>query len=67
MTTIQYLSLTKSQRFIVNVGNFFKNIGKGFVNFFRGIPYKLMKLGYKIAAPFKTLLMHGKRVLGWSE
>ena len=56
MTTIQYLSLTKPQRFVVNVGNFFKNLGKGFVNFFRGLPLKFMKLGYKIAAPFKTLI-----------
>ena len=56
MTTIQYLSLTKSQRFVVNVGNFFKNFGKGFVNFFRGLPLKFMRLGYKIAAPFVTLI-----------
>ena len=55
MTTIQYLSLTKGQRFVVNVGNFFKGLGKGFVNFFKGIPYKLMKLWHQITAPFMTL------------
>ena len=56
MTTIQYLSLTKSQRFVVNVGNFFKNFGKGFVNFFRSLPLKFMRFRYKIAVPFKTLI-----------
>ena len=55
MTKIQYLSLTKFQRFLVNVGNFFKGIGRGFVNFFKGLPSKFLKLGYTISSPFRTL------------
>ena len=56
MTKLQYLSLTKPQRFLVDVGNFFKNFGKGIVNFFKGIPNKLLKIwNHKISAPFKTL------------
>lgn len=55
MTTIQYLSLSKPQRFAVNVANFFKNFGKGFVDFFKGIPLKLLKFWHKIVAPFRTL------------
>ncbi len=55
MTTIKYLSLSKPERFLVNVGRFFKGIGHGFVNFFKSIPSKLMSLFNKICAPFRTL------------
>ena len=55
MTTIQYLSLTKPQRFAVNFVNFFKNLGKGIVDFFKRIPNKLLKLWHKLCAPFRTL------------
>ncbi len=61
MTTIQYLSLTKFQRFLVNVGNFFKGIGVGFVNFFKGIPNKLLRLWHKIISPFDTLVQAWKK------
>ena len=56
MTSIKYLSLTKGQRFIVNVGSFFKGIGRGFVNFFKGIPFKFIKLGHKLIKPFEVLV-----------
>ena len=55
MTKIQYLSLSKPKRILVDIGNFFKGIGLGFVNFFKSIPEKLMKLGKTISIPFKTL------------
>lgn len=55
MTTIKYLSLSKGERFLVRFGDFFKNFGKGFINFFKGLPSRFMKLGNKIAAPFRTL------------
>lgn len=55
MTTIQYLSLTKPQRALVNLGNFFKGIGRGFVDFFKGIPHKLLMFWHKIRRPFITL------------
>ncbi len=55
MTKIQYLSLSKGERFLVNTGDFFKGIGTGFVNFFKGIPLALLKLWHKICAPFRTL------------
>lgn len=56
MTSIRYLSLSKPQRALVSIGNFFKGIGKGFVRFFKGLPSKFMKLGNKIASPFRTLV-----------
>lgn len=55
MTTIQYLSLSKSERFLVNVGNFFKGIWFGLIDFFKGIPYKLRVLWRKISSPFVFL------------
>ena len=56
MTKLQYLSLTKPERFLVNVGDFFRNFAKGFVNFFKGIPNKLLKFwNHTLTAPFKTL------------
>ena len=55
MTTIQYLSLTKFERFLVKFGEFFRGIGKGFVNFFKAIPNKLLRLWHKICSPFVTL------------
>ena len=55
MTTIQYLSLSKWERALVNVGTFFKNFAKGFVNFFKGIPHKLYCFWNKLKAPFITL------------
>ena len=55
MTTIQYLSLTKPQRMAVNFVNFFKNLGKGFIDFFKGVPHKLLMFWHKICAPFRTL------------
>ena len=55
MTSIKYLSLTKWQRTLVNLGGFFKGIGRGFVNFFKGIPFKFIKLGHKLAKPFEVL------------
>ena len=56
MTTIKYLSLSKGERFLVNLGNFFKNFGIGFVNFFKGLPSKLMKLGNALLSPFSVLI-----------
>lgn len=61
MTTIQYLSLTKFERFLVNFGNFFRGIGIGFVNFFKRIPNKLLKLWHKILSPFDTLIQAWKK------
>lgn len=55
MTKIQYLSLSKSERFLVNVGDFFKGVGKGFINFFKNIPFALLKFWHKICAPFRTI------------
>ena len=56
MTTIKYLSLSKPERFAVNVGNFFKNFGKGFIGFFKGLPSKFMRFGNRVAAPFDVLI-----------
>ena len=56
MTTIKYLSLSKPERFLVKFGDFFRNLGKGFVGFFKKLPSKFMKLGNKIAAPFDVLI-----------
>ena len=55
MTTIQYLSLSKPQRKLVDFINFFKGIGHGFVNFFKGLPSKFLKLGNTIIKPFSVL------------
>ena len=56
MTTIKYLSLSKGERLLVNVGNFFKNFFKGILNFFKGLPSKFMKLGNSIVSPFRVLV-----------
>ena len=56
MTTIQYLSLTKFERFLVKFGEFFKNLGRGLLNFFKAIPNKLLRLWHKIVSPFDTLV-----------
>ena len=56
MTTIKYLSLSKPERFLVKFGDFFRNLGKGFVGFFKRLPSKFMKFGNKIAAPFDVLI-----------
>ncbi len=55
MTKIQYLSLSKGQRILVNIGESFKGIGKGFLKFFKGIPFAFLKLWHRICAPFRTL------------
>ena len=56
MTKIQYLSLSKPNRFLINLGNGFKNFFKGILNWFKAIPNKLLKLwNHKLSAPFKTL------------
>ncbi len=55
MTTIKYLSLSKPERFLVKFLDFFKNFGKGFVNFFKGLPSKFMKLWNKICTPFRVI------------
>ena len=56
MTKVQYLSLTKAERTLVDLGEFFRGFGRGFVNFFKGIPHALARLGKKIAAPFIFLV-----------
>ena len=56
MTKVQYLSLTKAERTLVDLGEFFRGFGRGFVNFFKGIPHALARLGKKIAAPFVFLV-----------
>ena len=61
MTTIQYLSLTKFERFLVKFGEFFKGLGKGFVGFFKRIPNKLLRLWHKILSPFDTLVQAFKK------
>lgn len=61
MTTIQYLSLTKFERFLVKFGEFFKGLGKGFVGFFKRIPNKLLRLWHKILSPFDTLIQAFKK------
>ena len=61
MTTIKYLSLTKFERFIVNIGGFFKGIGRGIVGFFRSLPRRFEGLGRKIASPFETLFQAFKK------
>lgn len=55
MTKIEYLSLSKGERFFVRFIGFFTGIGKGFVNFFRKMPSFFMKLWMKITAPFYVL------------
>lgn len=55
MTTIKFLSLSKGERFLVKFLDFFKNIGKGILRFFKSIPFRFMKLGHKLASPFRTL------------
>ena len=56
MTKLQYLSLSKPQRFLVNLGNGFKNFFKGILNWFKSIPNKLLKFwNHKLSVPFKTL------------
>lgn len=57
MTKIQYLSLSKPERFVVNFGNGFKNFFKGIGRWFKAIPNKLLKLwNHKLTTPFKTLV-----------
>ena len=56
MTKVQYLSLTKAERKLVDLGEFFRGFGRGFVNFFKGIPHAFMRLGKKIASPFIFLV-----------
>ena len=55
MTTIQYLSLTKTQRRLISLGNGFKNFGHNIVEFFKSIPHRFMMLGHKLRRPFITL------------
>lgn len=56
MTKIQYLSLSKSERFLVNFGGFFRGLFNGVKNFFKSIPLKLRRLGKKLASPFSFLV-----------
>lgn len=56
MTTIKYLSLSKGERILVDIGNFFKKIGKGFINFFKKIPSAILKLLSTILHPFTVLI-----------
>ncbi|MCQ2802478.1 MAG: sugar ABC transporter permease [Bacilli bacterium] len=60
MTTIQYLSLTKPQRALITIGNFFAGIGLGIARFFKNIPYLLFKLGKKLSGPFVVLYYAAK-------
>lgn len=60
MTTIQYLSLTKPQRALITIGNFFAGIALGLVRFFKNIPYLLFKLGKKLSGPFVVLYYAAK-------
>lgn len=55
MTKIEYLSLSKFERFCVNFVGFFTGIGHGFVNFFRKMPSFFTKAWMKICAPFYVL------------
>jgi arabinogalactan oligomer/maltooligosaccharide transport system permease protein len=56
MTKLQYLSLTKPERVLVDLGNFFRNFGKGILNWFKSIPLKLLKFwNHTLSVPFKTL------------
>ena len=56
MTKLQYLSLSKPERALVNLGNGFKNFGKNIANWFKSIPNKLLKFwNHKLSVPFKTL------------
>ena len=56
MTSIQYLSLNKVERFGVKFVEFFKNLGKSIASFFKAIPNKLYRLWNKICSPFYTLV-----------
>lgn len=56
MTTLKYLSLTKSQRFATDFVGFFKNFGKGVVKFFKGIPHRFYMWGRKLARPIEVLV-----------
>lgn len=56
MTSLQYLSLNKVERFGVKFVEFFKNLGKSIANFFKAIPNKLYRLWNKICSPFYTLV-----------
>ena len=55
MTRIKYLSLTKFERTLVDISEFFKGLGSGFLNFFKSIPSKISSLLIKLAAPFRVL------------
>ncbi|MCQ2815074.1 MAG: sugar ABC transporter permease [Bacilli bacterium] len=55
MTTIRYLSLSKPERALVSIGRFFKGIGIGIAHFFKKIPSAMLKVGYAISKPFRTL------------
>ena len=55
MTTIQFLSLSKGQRFGIKFLDFFKGLGRGIAGFFKRLPHKFMMWGHKLSHPFKVL------------
>ena len=55
MSSIEYLSLSKPQRWAYNFVQFFVGIGKWFARFFTNLPYHLLKLGNKFLNPLRVL------------
>ena len=55
MTSIELLSMPKSQRILYKIGAFFKNIGLGIWNFFKRIPKYCKKFWKLIKKPFTVL------------
>ena len=55
MTTIEYLSLNKGQKFLYKIGNFFMSIPRAIARFFRKVPRWFNALMKKLASPFVTL------------
>lgn len=55
MTTIEYLSYSKPQRFLIRTGSFFTSVPRWFGRRFRAIPSKLRSAGKKLIKPFITV------------
>lgn len=50
MADLEYLSLNSGQRFIYRIRKGFKNFGKGFLKFFKGIPHAFVNLFKKLGS-----------------
>ncbi|MDY2727686.1 MAG: sugar ABC transporter permease [Candidatus Onthovivens sp.] len=61
MTTIEYLSLSKPQRILYKIANFFIMIPKGILSFFKKLPKKCRAIVKKLVNPFKNLYTYFAR------